>query len=105
MKRTVVFVTLIATLFTACGDDDSGDISAEPVSVADDLEAEGEVLGTGYMFVFDDGTLVLADFAAESFQPQACGATITVVGLNLDTLDLEEAPDGSELATTKWSSE
>lgn len=37
MRRTVILVTLIATLFAACGDDDSDDTAsgAEPVSVAD----------------------------------------------------------------------
>ena len=36
---------------------------------------------------------------------QPGGARITVEGLDLDGLDLEQAPEGSELATTRWSSE
>ncbi len=105
MKRTFVVVTLIAMVLAACGDDDSNDTAAGPVSIADALETEGEVIVTGYLFVLDDGRVVLAELIAESFPPQPGGATITVEGLDLNALDLEEAPDGSELATTKWSSE
>ena len=105
MKRTVALVTLIATLFAACGDDDSNDNAAEPVSIAEALETEGNVLVTGYLFELDGGGVVLAELIAESFPPQPGGATITVNGLDLGALDLEEAPDGSELATTRWSAE
>ena len=105
MKQTVVFVTLIATLFAACGDDESGDSAARAASIADALETEGEVVVTGYLFVLDDGAVVLAEAMAESFPPQPAGAKITVNGLELGSLDLEEAPEGSELATTRWSEE
>lgn len=105
MKRTVVFVTLIATLFAACGEDDSGDGAAEPVSVAQALETEGEVVVSGYLLVLDDDTVVLAESLAESFPPQPGGASITVHGLDVDALDLLEAPEGSELATSKWTAE
>ena len=107
MKRTVILITVIATLFAACGDDESDDAAsaAEPVSVADALAVEGEIVVTGSLFVLDDGRVVLADLVAESFPPQPAGATIPVQGLDLDALDLEEAPAGSELATTKWSAE
>ncbi len=105
MKLTVAVVTLIATLFAACGDDESNGAAAEPLSIADALEAEGEVLVTGYLFVLDGATVVLAELVAESFPPQPGGATITVKGLDVDALNLEEAPGGSELATTKWSAE
>ena len=105
MKHTVVFVALIATLFAACGDDDSEDLVAEPVSIEAAVDAEGEVVVSGYLFVLDDSTVVLAELIAESFPPQPGGATITVEGLDLNSLDLEEAPEGSELATTEWSSE
>lgn len=105
MKRTVVFVVLVATLFAACGDDDSGDAAAEPVSIADAVDTEGAVIVTGYVFALDSGTVVLAELIAESFPPQPGGATITVEGLNLDALDLEDAPEGSELATTRWTPE
>ena len=105
MKRTVALVTLIATLFAACGDDDSNDNAAEPVSIAEALETEGNVLVTGYLFELDGGGVVLAELIAESFPPQPGGATITVNGLDLGALDLEETPDGSELATTRWSAE
>ncbi|MDJ0496315.1 MAG: hypothetical protein QNJ75_12730 [Acidimicrobiia bacterium] len=104
MKRTVVFAALVTTLFAACGDDAS-DEAAEPVSIADAIDTEGEVVVTGYLFVLDGDSVVLAELIAESFPPQPGGATITVEGLDLAALDLEEAPEGSELATTRWSSE
>ncbi len=105
MKRTVVFVALVATLFAACGDDDSDDAAAEPVSIADAIDMEDEVVVTGYLFVLDGDAVVLAELIAESFPPQPGGARITVEGLDLDGIDLEQAPEGSELATTRWSSE
>ena len=105
MKRTVVLVTLVAALFAACGDDGSDDTATEPVSISDAIELEGRVAVTGTLFVLDGGTVLLSELVAESFPPQPGGATITVEGLDLGTLDLEEAPLGSELATTKWSAE
>lgn len=107
MRRSVILVTLLAMLFAACGNDDPDDTAAtaEPVSVADALEAEGRTVVTGTLFVLDGGTVVLSDLVAESFPPQPAGATIIVEGLDLDALDLETAPAGSELATTKWSAE
>lgn len=47
--------------------------------------------------------MVLAELVAESFPPQPGGATLAVEGLDLDSLALERAPEGSELATTQWS--
>ncbi|MDJ0497345.1 MAG: hypothetical protein QNJ89_05905 [Acidimicrobiia bacterium] len=105
MKRTFLVVTLIAMVLAACGDDDSNDTVAEPVSIPDALETEGPISVTGYLFVLDDGRVVLAELIAESFPPQPGGATITVVGLDLADLALEQAPEGSELATTQWSNE
>lgn len=105
MKSTVVLVTLIAALFVACGDDGTDDTATESVSISDAIELEGRVAVTGTLFVLDDGTVLLSELIAESFPPQPGGATITVEGLDLETLDLEEAPLGSELATTKWSAE
>ena len=102
MKRTVVFVALVATLFAACGNDDT---AAEPVSIVDAIDSEGDVVVSGYLFVLEDGRVVLAELIAESFPPQPGGTTIIVEGLNLDAIDLEQAPEGSELATTRWSSE
>jgi hypothetical protein len=105
MRSTVIFVALIATLLAACGDDDSDGNVVEPVGVSDALTTEGEVVVTGYLFELDGGTVVLAEAIAESFPPQPGGASVTVTGLDLGTLDLEEAPDGSELATTRWTAE
>ena len=105
MKRTFLVVTLIDMVLAACGDDDSNDTVAEPVNIPEALETEGDVVVSGYLFVLEDGRVVLAELIAESFPPQPGGTRINVEGLDLDTLDLEQAPEGSELATTRWSSE
>ena len=105
MKRTFLVVTLIAMVLAACGDDESNDTAAESVNIPDALETKGEVVVTGYLFVLDDGRVVLAEMIAESFPPQPGGATIIVEGLDLADLALEQAPEDSELATTQWSDE
>ena len=105
MKRTVVLVTLLATLFAACGGDESVGSAEDPAGVAEAAEAEGEAVVSGYLFVLDDGTVVLAEAQAESFPPQPGGETINVEGLDLDSVDLEQPPEGSEIATSQWSTE
>jgi hypothetical protein len=46
---------------------------------------------TGALFVDADGTVRLCDAIAESFPPQCGGARIEVTGLDLDTIELQEA--------------
>lgn len=96
---------MIATPFAACGNDDSDVNATVPSGVANAREAEGEVLVSGHLFVLDDAIVVLAELAAELFSPQPGWATITVEGLDLDILDLKQAPEGSELANTERSAE
>ncbi len=103
IARAVVFLAVIALLLAACGDDDSSDAAGEAVSVADAIDSEGSVEVTGYLFVLDDGTVVLAELLGESSPPKALGASITVEGLSLDSLDLEQAPADSEMATAQWT--
>jgi hypothetical protein len=107
MMRPTALIALILLLSTACGDDDTSDSTTAPgqeqLTVAEALDAEGPVRVFGYLFVLDDETAVLADLILESFPPQPGGATVTVEGLNLDTLDLEQAPTDSEGATAQWA--
>jgi hypothetical protein len=70
------------------------DPSAAGISVADALghqAADDLVVVTGALFVDPDGTVLLCDAIAESFPPQCGGARIEVEGLDLGSLDLEEA--------------
>ena len=46
---------------------------------------------TGAVFVDPDGTVRLCDAVLESFPPQCGGATLVVDGLDLASLQLEEA--------------
>lgn len=46
---------------------------------------------TGALFVAGDGSVLLCDLIAESFPPQCGGARIAVEGLDLDSLELQEA--------------
>ncbi|HSL25257.1 MAG TPA: hypothetical protein VLA54_03175 [Acidimicrobiia bacterium] len=60
------------------------------LSVAEALMgAEGPVNVRGFIFADDTGTVTLADAMAESFPPQPAGATLTVVGLDLNPFNLE----------------
>jgi len=46
---------------------------------------------TGALFVNADGTMLLCDAIAESFPPQCGGDRLEVAGLDLTTIELEEA--------------
>jgi hypothetical protein len=96
MRLTTLLI--LALLLAACG-------SSEPMSVADAGARSGSVVVAGYLFVLDDGSVVLADAIAESFPPQPGGATIAVEGLDTSELELQQAPQDSELATVQWSEE
>ena len=105
-----VTVLLLAPLLAACSatstpSDDPR--AAEPRLVIVDGEpgnagiTVAEALGhgptddivavTGAVFVDPDGTVRLCDAVLESFPPQCGGATLVVDGLDLASLDLEEA--------------
>jgi putative hemolysin len=49
-----------------------------PMTIDDALAASGPVTVAGYLFVDADGEAVLASLMAESFPPQAAGATVPV---------------------------
>lgn len=46
---------------------------------------------TGFLFADADGTVMLCEMILESFPPQCGGERIAVDGLDLSTLELEEA--------------
>lgn len=73
------------------------------ISVADALAStlDEPLLVNGYVFVFGDGSVVLADTIAESFPPQPAGATVPVEGVDLMQLPLTEGPTDAEI--TAWT--
>lgn len=75
------------------------------ISVADALAStlDEPLLVNGYVFVYADGTVVLADMIAESFPPQPAGATIEVEGLDLMQIPLTEGPTDVEIEITAWT--
>jgi hypothetical protein len=73
-------------------DGDPGDGPA--MSVSDALThgpTDDVVAVSGFLFVDADDTAVLCEMILESFPPQCGGEEIAVEGLELGTLDLEEA--------------
>ena len=72
-----------------------GDAGGGPgISVAEALThgpTDDIVSVTGALFVNADGTVLLCDAIAESFPPQCGGDRIAVEGLDLASLELEEA--------------
>jgi hypothetical protein len=132
MKRTILMVLLGGMLTAACGGGDAKEPAATPmvpepgisdplppadedatfpagmgpgISVADALAAPSDepLLVNGYLFVFADGRIVLADLIAESFPPQPGGAQVSVEGLDLMQIPLTEGPSDIEIAITAWT--
>ena len=71
-----------------------GDIDGRGISVAEALThgpTDDIVAVTGALFVDADGTVLLCDAIAESFPPQCGGDRLEVAGLDLTTIELEEA--------------
>lgn len=76
-----------------------------PISVEDALNTDGSapVLVSAYLFVLEDGSVVLADMILESYPPQPGGATIVVEGFSVEGMTLEQAPADSGFAATRWT--
>ncbi|HSM02796.1 MAG TPA: hypothetical protein VK960_10225 [Acidimicrobiia bacterium] len=88
------------------GDDATFPAAMGPgISVADLIAStlDGPLLVNGYVFVYADGTVVLADMIAESFPPQPAGATIAVEGLDLMQIPITEALVDGEIEITAWT--
>jgi hypothetical protein len=129
MRRIAAALLLGGVLITACGGDtldDAAEVPLEPsisdgLPLADDAATMSDVgpgisldealaatpgeplLVNGYVFVYDDGTVVFADLIAESFPPQPAGAMVTVEGLDLMNIPLTEGPTDTEIAITAWT--
>jgi hypothetical protein len=132
MKRIVATLLLGGVLIAACGGGSTGDAAEVPSvsgpTISDGLPLEGDdatfpagmgpgisvaealvstlnepLLVNAYVFVFADGSVVLADLIAESFPPQPAGATVTVEGLDLMQIPLTEGPTDAEIDITAWT--
>lgn len=124
MNKTLA-VLAVTVLLAACGDATADEPTTtipsvttippggaranvgDPISVEEALQADPTrlVLVEGYLFVLEDGTVVLADAILESYPPQPGGATIVVEGFSTEGMDLEMAPTDSGLATVKWTNQ
>lgn len=120
MKKLLALF-LLALVVTACGDAaaDSPTTTTSstlpriggrvgvgaPISVEDALASDGSapVLVAGYLFVLEDGTVMLADMILESYPPQPGGATIVVDGFSVEGMALEQPDADSGLAQVKWT--
>jgi hypothetical protein len=118
VKRFIPLV-LVVLVLAACGDDDANPTTTtttqpdggrvavgDPISVAEAIDAPADRphLVRGYLFVYADGHMVIADAIAESFPPQPGGATLEVVGFSVEGMTgMTDGPDGHELA--QWSEE
>ena len=106
--RSLLVLALVAVIgLAACGETadspvDSSDttVSLSPgsamgpgISVADALENDSgqPLLVNGFLFVSEDGTVILASLMAESLPPIPGGDQLTVEGLDLDDHRLSES--------------
>ncbi len=134
MSRIITALLLGGVLLAACGGDTTNDAAEVPavsepevsdplpladddatlpagmgpgISVAEALDStlDEPLLVNGYVFVYADGSVVLADLIAESFPPQPAGATVSVEGIDVMQIPLTEAegPTDTDLAITAWT--
>lgn len=105
--RALLLVSVLAVVAVACGSDDGEDTggapptSSSPSSRALTVEearaaASGEeVVVTGALFVSDADGIRLCGAILESFPPQCGEPSLVVTGLDLSTVELQSADDGS----------
>ncbi|MGH2445852.1 MAG: hypothetical protein ACRDGD_07420 [Candidatus Limnocylindria bacterium] len=67
------------------------DVDGPIMHISDALGADGPIRVAGSLFVDADGRALLCGAIAESFPPQCGGARLEVIGLELDTIELQEA--------------
>lgn len=75
--------------------DDSVDGAALQVGQAIAAGSDEPVRVAGSLFVDADGTVLLCSAIAESFPPQCGGDRLEIVGLDLDSIELQTANDVS----------
>ena len=104
MKRLTGLAVALALVAAACAVDDSAGTSTSDggvsgigmgpgISVEDAIanSSEQPLLVNGFLFVGTDGSVVLASLMAESMPPQAGGAQLTVVGLDVNAYQFSES--------------
>ena len=109
MTRRLIVASLIATLsviVAACSDDAATETTAPPgdrssavgpgISITEALEGPvGEVLLiNGFIVAREGGDVLLAEALAESYPPQAGGATLVVEGLDMGSIDGANTAEG-----------
>jgi hypothetical protein len=116
MRKLVALFGAVMIL-AACGDASADDATTTstadggrvavgaPISVEDALASDGSapVLVSGYLFVLEDGTVLLADSILESYPPQPGGATIVVEGFSVEGMTLEQVAADSGFALHQWT--
>jgi hypothetical protein len=85
---TLLSILVVAAVVAGCGGDDEPDVGDRLVgiSVEQAVDAEGPALVNGSLLARGEDVRLCAALA-ESFPPQCGGASITVVGLDLEELD------------------
>jgi hypothetical protein len=87
MRTISLFAVLLASVaFVGCGGDDEAGSDHVEILVEEAAGHEGPALVTGSLLATGDDVRLCAALA-ESFPPQCGGGSVTVVGLDLDTLD------------------
>jgi hypothetical protein len=87
MRPISLFAALLASLaLVGCGGEDEAGGSPAEIMVEEAVDHEGPAVVTGSLLAHGDDVRLCAALA-ESFPPQCGGGSISVVGLDLDTLD------------------
>ena len=89
MRTISLFAAFLASLaLVGCGGEDEPGADDQPVAilVEDAADHEGPAVVTGSLLANGDDVRLCAALA-ESFPPQCGGGSISVVGLDLDSLD------------------
>jgi hypothetical protein len=87
MRTISLFAALLASVALAgCGGEDEAGGSPVEIMVEEAADHEGPAVVTGSLLANGDDVRLCAALA-ESFPPQCGGGSVTVVGLDLDTLD------------------
>ena len=68
-------------------------------------ELPGPLMVTGYLVVEGGDSVRLCSMLAESYPPQCGGPSLTVIGLDLESVQGLTKPDDPELAESAWSEE
>jgi hypothetical protein len=87
MRTISLFAALLACVaLVGCGSEEEAGGSPVEILVEDAADHEGPALVTGSLLANGDDVKLCAALA-ESFPPQCGGGSISVVGLDLETLD------------------